>query len=60
MKNMIPDEAQIQELVRRCVQFLQPLADHVKSSGCQLFIRLPDGRDFALHFLEEEEGDRTQ
>ena len=50
MKNKMPDEAQIQELVRRGGKCLQPLAAHVKLSGFQLFIRLPDGRDYELHF----------
>ncbi|ADL55957.1 hypothetical protein [Gallionella capsiferriformans] len=52
MKNKVPDEAQIQELVRKGEQCLQPLAARVKSYGFRLFIRLSDGREIELHLSD--------
>lgn len=52
MKIKIPDEAQLQELVKTAERCLQPLAARVKSYGFRLFIRLPDGREIELHFTD--------
>jgi hypothetical protein len=57
MSHEVIDEAEIQALVKRAEKCLLPLAAHVKSSGFLLFIRLPHGRDFDLHFPEKEEGE---
>ncbi|ADL54735.1 hypothetical protein [Gallionella capsiferriformans] len=52
MKNKVPDEAQLQELVRTAERCLQPLAARVNSYAFRLFIRLPDGREIELHLSD--------
>ncbi|ADL55495.1 hypothetical protein Galf_1476 [Gallionella capsiferriformans ES-2] len=59
MSHEVINDAEIHALVKRAEKCLLPLAAHVKSSGFLLFIRLPDGRDFELHFPQEEEVDST-
>lgn len=44
------DEVQIQALVKMAKKCLLPLAPLARASGFRLFIRLPDGRDFEVHF----------
>jgi hypothetical protein len=59
MSHDVIDDAEIQALVKRAEKCLLPLAAHVKLSGFLLFIKLPDGRDFELHFPTKEDGDST-